>query len=193
MPYMPKAESKKTAGFKIEQIFPGDELFADIGKLLIATESMRDSVELWWDVIARECNAGQRQLYASRLGRMIAGYMVLKPRDAKISALYVAPEFRNQGVGEALYGMGVVNLGTPYPYTVFVHDVRVEFTRMIKAHYLTMDDSGPLCVLNPGEDHEWTNKKTTAAKGEAPPAPPPPSSSPTPRPNYASGRVRMVS
>ncbi|MDX2142842.1 MAG: GNAT family N-acetyltransferase [Rhodospirillaceae bacterium] len=191
---MPKVESKKTAGFKIEQIFPGNELFADIGKVLIATEAMRDSVGVWWNVVEAECSSGQRQLFASRLGRMIAGYMLLKSRDAKISTLYVAPEFRNQGIGEALYGMGVVNLGTPYPYTVFLHDVRGEFTRIIKANSLVMDDSGPLCVLNPGNDDEWANKKAaTKLAPAAQPSAAPVRQTPFSRPPSAPSRVRLVS
>jgi GNAT superfamily N-acetyltransferase len=195
MPYMPKAESKKTAGFKIEQIFPGDELFADIGKILVATEALRDSVDIWWSVVERDCASGQRQLFASRLGRMVAGYMILKPRDAKISTLYVAPEFRGQGVGEALYGMGIVNLGTPYPYTVFLHDLRAEFVRVIKVNNLVMDDSGPLCVLNPGNDDEWANKKAAAVSPRpATAAPLPPAERQAPaRPNAPPMRVRLVS
>jgi GNAT superfamily N-acetyltransferase len=193
MPYMPKAETKKTAGFKIEQIFPGDELFGDIGKLLIATEAMRDSVDIWWRVVEAECSSWRRQMFASRLGRMIAGYMILKPRDAKISTLYVAPEFRGQGVGEALYGLGVVNLGTPYPYTVFLHDLRGEFARIVKANYLVMDDSGPLCVLNPGNDDEWANKTTAVTPTRAPhPGPSAQRYASTSRSASAPGRARMV-
>lgn len=58
--------------------------------------------------------------------------------------------------------MGVVSLGTAYPYTVLGHEMVGEFQAMVKANGLVLDNTGPLCVINPGDGiHEnWTQSSS---------------------------------
>jgi hypothetical protein len=139
--------------------------------MLLASESMRDDAAIWFDVVIDQVAMGQRQLFAAKYGKQVVGYMILKPQERKISSIFVDRTHRGKRVAESLYGMGVVSLGTPYPYTAFVHDMADEFRSLIKAHGLVLDDTGPLCVLNPGDDVAENWPRATAEKPAPRPAP----------------------
>lgn len=120
--------------------------------MLLRAETSRDDAAMWFEAVINQMAMGARQIFAPRYGKLTVGYMILKPSENKISSIYVDPAHRGKRAAEGLYGLGVVSLGTPYPYTVFVHDMLSEFQALIRANQLVLDDTGPLCVLNPGDD-----------------------------------------
>jgi hypothetical protein len=140
----------------IEQVFAGDPALSEVRTMLLTAEAVRDDVAVWFDVIEAESAQGLRPIFVSRYGKRVTGYMILKPKDHKVSTIYVELGQRGKGIAEAMYGIAVVNLCTPQPYTAFVPDMIGEFSRLIRANNLILDDTGPLFVLNPGDGHSGT-------------------------------------
>src|SRR5262245_40051460 len=123
MTYGRLSAREKLSTIAIEQIFVGDYGIEEIRKMLLRAETVRDDAAMWFEAVVNQMAMGQRQLFAPRYGKQAVGYMILKPSENKISSIYVEPAHRGKRAAEGLYGLGVVSLGTPYPYTVFVHDM----------------------------------------------------------------------
>lgn len=176
MPYVRLSTKEKQTSIAIEQVFAGYQAVDEVKALLLASESVREDIAIWFDVVIEQVARAERQLFVAKYGRLVVGYMILKPQERKISSIYVERAHRGKRVAEALYGMGVVSLGTPYPYTAFVHDMIDEFRGLVKVNRLVLDDTGPLCVLNPGDGitEEWgrgvaDNGISPRAQNPAPP------------------------
>ncbi|MDX2224248.1 MAG: hypothetical protein SFV21_15975 [Rhodospirillaceae bacterium] len=140
----------------IEQVFAGDSAISEIRAMLLQAEAARDDVAVWFDVVVADNAQGRRPIFVTRYGKRVTGYMILKPKDHKISSIFVEVGQRGKGIAEAMYGVAVVNLCTPQPYTAFVPEMVGEFSRLIRSHNLVLDDTGPLFVLNPGDGHAET-------------------------------------
>lgn len=173
MPYVRLNAKEKQISIAIEQVFAGDIAVAEVKTMLLASESMRDDAAIWFDVVIDQLGRGERQLFVAKFGKMVVGYMILKPVERKISSIYVDRSHRGKRVAESLYGMGVVSLGTPYPYTAFVHEMIDEFRAMAYANRLVIDDTGPLCALNPGDGitETWTQSPAQSATSSRSAAP----------------------
>lgn len=158
MPYVRLSAKEKTVSISVEQVFAGDQALDEVKAMLLASEAARDDAAIWFDVVVDQLAHGDRKLFVAKYGKMVVGYMILKPQQSKISSIFVERTHRGKRVAESLYGMGVVSLGTAYPYTAFVHEMVGEFQAMVKANGLVFDDTGPLYVINPGDGiHEnWT-------------------------------------
>ncbi|MCB2108056.1 MAG: GNAT family N-acetyltransferase [Rhodobacteraceae bacterium] len=170
--------------FTYEQIFAGDPSIQEVRDLLLLHESVREDVSVWFDVIVKEAEQGQRPIFVARFGKRVIGYMILKPRDLKISSIFVDGPHRGKGCGETLYGLGAVNLGTAQPYTAFVPEIAGEFLRMVRNNNLVLDDTGPLHVINPGDGktETWADPAATTAAAAPPPQQTPQQTPPRPAP-----------
>lgn len=141
----------------IEPLDVGELMAKTLRGTVIANEGIREGVTEWIDSVLHDVAHHRRQVAVARFHNNIAGYMILKPWDQKISSIWVDPRFRGLGLGQRLYGMGVVQLGTPYPHTVFLHDMLSEMAPLMKTYALELDDSGPLLVLNPSDSEGWAH------------------------------------
>jgi hypothetical protein len=144
-----------------EQLLPGDPMMAKVRDMALVTEAERENVRPWIDTIVREQADGHRPVFIARLFHNLVGYMILKPRDQKISSIWVDRKFRGAGIAQRLYGMGFVNLGVSNPYTAFIADMIDEMRPLAQTYALVLDDLGPVCVLNPDDREPWA----TAAIG----------------------------
>lgn len=165
MPYVRLNAKEKQNSIAIEQIFAGDPAIDEVKAILMSSEGVREDIEIWFDILIEQVARAERQLFVAKFGRLVVGYMILKPQDRKISSIFIERAQRGKRVAEALYGMGVVSLGTPYPYTAFVHDMIDEFRSLIKVNRLVFDDTGPFCVLNPGDGMQETWGEAIADSG----------------------------
>ena len=165
-----------------EALDTSDILATTACRIAIESEAVREGVGSWMDSVLHDVANHRRHLFIAHANRTLAGYMILKPWDQKISSIWVDKNFRGWGVGQKFYGMGVVNLSVSFPYTAFVHDMRDEMMPLVHAYSLVLDDTGPLIILNPGEDADWTKEQDAqiapkahekgADTGDTPPEPP---------------------
>jgi hypothetical protein len=154
-----------------EPLNQSDSIVQALRRVAIECESVREGVEPWIDSVIRDAADHRRQVSVARFHRTLAGYLILKPWEQKISSIYVEKKFRGWGIGQRLYGMGLVQLGVTYPYIAFVHDMLDELKPLVRAYSLVLDDSGPLAVINPGDDVVWAhNQHQQIRKTEAEPA-----------------------
>lgn len=151
-----------------EQLQQGDILVNQFRTIVLEAERERELVTGWIEAVLNEISGGLRLVFIARQNRIIVGYSILKPREQKISSLWVDQKFRNWGIGQKLYGMGIVNLGTSNPYTAFVSDMLEEMRPIARTYHLVLDEIGPLCVLNPGDDEPWAKPVITLQAQQKP-------------------------
>jgi hypothetical protein len=153
--YVPPSKKANIDTLVFEQPLQGSEIIAEVRKMVLLAEAKREGVQAWIDAVLHEVFNLERMLFVARFHRILAGYMILKPRDQKISTIWVEPKFRGWGIAQKFYGMGFVNLGIGNPYTAFVPDMLAEMRPLAAAYSLVLDDIGPLCVLNPDDREPW--------------------------------------
>jgi hypothetical protein len=66
-------------------------------RMAIECESVREGVAAWIDNVIRDAADHRRQVTVVRFHRTLAGYMILKPWEQKISSIWVETKFRDWG------------------------------------------------------------------------------------------------
>ena len=147
-----------------EPLNSSDAMAESVKQMAIESEAVREGVESWINSVIRELDDQQRFVFIARLHRTLVGYVILKPREQKISSIWVDKRFRGWGVGQKFYGLGFIHLAVSNPYTAFVPEMLPEFSTLIKTNALVLDDCGPLYVINPGDSETWATKEAVKAR-----------------------------
>ncbi len=161
-----KAIVEKLATIAFEQLMPLDRFCPELRAKVLEVESTRESVEPWIDAVLQEIEYAQRLVFIARTRFDIIAYMILKPRDHKISSIWVDQDFRECGIGAKFYGMGVVNLGVSTPFTAFMPAMLGEMRPLARTYSLTIDDLCSPCILNPDSRDQWTTGDTVASPAQ---------------------------
>jgi hypothetical protein len=155
MNHTPQSNKSPSNSFTYEQMMPGDAMLRQVRAMVLTAEADREGVSPWIDAVIHEIADRQRIVFVARRLHALAGYMILKPRDHKISSIWVEKNFRGLGVGQKFYGIGFVNLGVSNPYTAFMPDMIEEMRPIARAYALVLDDLGAMCVINPDDHEPW--------------------------------------
>jgi|GEM_PF-6837452 len=153
------AASQVLSSITFEQLLPGDAMVRTFRAMVLTAEAEREQVEPWIDAVISELDDRRRLVFIAKQYRSLVGYMILKPREQKISTIWVEPKFRRIGLGAKFYGLGFVNLGVTNPYTAFMPDMVEEMRPLARSYNLVLDDMGPLAVINPGDAEPWATAK----------------------------------
>ena len=156
MLFRSKAIIEKLATIAFEQLMPLDRFSAELREKVLSVEANRECVEPWIDAVLQEIDYAERLVFIARTRFDIVAYMILKPRDHKISSIWVDPDYRSCGIGAKFYGMGVVNLGVSAPFTAFMPEMLNEMRPLARTYSLTIDDLCSPCILNPDARDPWS-------------------------------------
>ncbi|MSO99291.1 MAG: hypothetical protein EXR11_13935 [Rhodospirillaceae bacterium] len=97
MPYVPASKKANIDTLVFEQPLQGSDMIAEVRKIVLLAEAKREGVEAWIDAVLHEVFNHERMLFVARFHRILVGYMILKPRDQKISTIWVESKFRGWG------------------------------------------------------------------------------------------------
>jgi hypothetical protein len=141
--------AKLSAEFKPQFLLPGDPSLRELAGLVVAAGAPAADAATWVaDQLAKHA-AADIMIVAAKVGRELAGFVMLEPETLTASYSYVPQRFRYKGLGERFYSFACVNLGAPSPVFVYPVDMADEYAGVIRQLEIEPEIEDGFCTLNP--------------------------------------------
>lgn len=120
----------------VHTVYSGSYLWTDVQNLMKKGEGQRPDFAEWAQQIDASLRGGSLIVLAAQVykGRspLTVGYAIADSDRHEIESLWVAPEGRDMGIANKLYGMCGVNIGMAFPAGSFPTDMRGEIEGLRK-------------------------------------------------------------
>src|SRR4051812_21115910 len=107
--------SRLPSEFKPQLLLPGDPSLRDLAGLVVAAGAPGADAPRWVAAQLAKHAAAEIMIVAAKVGRELAGFMLLDPEAMTASYSYVPQRFRHKGLGQRFYSFACINLGAPSP------------------------------------------------------------------------------
>jgi len=135
--------------YKPQLLLPGDPSLRELAGLIVAAGAPDGDAALWAGQQLAKHAAAEIMIVAAKVGRELAGFMLLEPETLTASYSYVPQRFRHKGLGQRFYSFACINLSAPSPVFVYPQEMADEYAGVIRQLEIKPQVEGGFCTLNP--------------------------------------------
>src|SRR3954468_18070352 len=99
----PAPPSRLPSEFKPQLLLPGDPSLRDLAGLVVAAGAPSGDALVWVAEQLAKHAAAEIMIVAAKVGRDLAGFLLLDPETLTASYSYVPRRFRHRGLGQRFY------------------------------------------------------------------------------------------